>query len=159
MAVWCWDVKDVKRCKNCALHHSQGEWSHLEPLVESNRGDLRLNPGVLKSGIQRILGPLYYNWKRDISSSLNCFRNGLYWSTAPLSTSTACVGLDVQREALSTHRETDATCSKQAILITQVGIGNPNTWYRCPQSEELGHQKNIKPTSRWIRSLGLKWLR
>ncbi|KQL61064.1 hypothetical protein AAES_02734 [Amazona aestiva] len=42
------------RCEKCTVHHSWGEWSYLEPLAESSRGDSRLTPQLLQYGIQRI---------------------------------------------------------------------------------------------------------
>lgn len=35
------------RCKQCALHLIQGEWTHLEPLAERDWENSRLNPRVL----------------------------------------------------------------------------------------------------------------
>ncbi|GAB0185014.1 hypothetical protein GRJ2_000966700 [Grus japonensis] len=46
-----WAGPDVKKC---AVHRSWGEWSYLESLAESTRGDSRSTPGVLDLGIQRI---------------------------------------------------------------------------------------------------------
>ena len=36
------------RCKKQTLHSSWREWSHLEPLAENSRGDLRSTPRILE---------------------------------------------------------------------------------------------------------------
>ena len=79
--------RDWTGYKKCTLHCSQGEWSHLEPLVEGPRGDSRSSPRILESTMQRIPGLLYSNWKRYIGSIWRCpgcFGNDWYLSSAPL---------------------------------------------------------------------------
>ena len=79
----------------------QQQCSGRQSLAESTRWEPRSTPWVLELGIQRIRGRLCSKWGRDFGSigkRLSCFRSGWHWSTAPLSTTTASPGLDVQRD-------------------------------------------------------------
>lgn len=52
-------------CNTCALHHSRGRWSYLEPLAKGTRGILKSTLQVVLSSKQRIVGQPHTSWKRD----------------------------------------------------------------------------------------------
>lgn len=89
-----WASPGRTRYKKCSLHHSQGQGSYLEPVVESTVR-IESSSRVLESGVQRIWSPLYSNCKRDTGSlqrGSSCYGSDWYWSTIPLASQFLLLG-------------------------------------------------------------------
>ncbi|GAB0208817.1 mitochondrial enolase superfamily member 1 [Grus japonensis] len=110
------------RCEKCAVHRSQGEWSYLESLAESTRGDSRPTPGVLESGI-RGSKARYTPTEKEILAAYEGVRaaSEVIGTEAQLLLAPRLPGLGwmFKERAPSTHHATDATGSKWVALITQ----------------------------------------